>query len=282
MSEASPGEPSPAEHAPSSNQSGRRNRRGGRNNRNSVTRADRFTGKTNALAGHIYQIGSAFDQGETFQKTTREIAEYLGRLFDDDELRTAVLELKMAPLIRPQAPKDAADNRVAFELWKSDLADYKKKLEDRKKHGARAYAIIYGQCSSAVRKIIESHDSWEDVNKGDFIGLLKLIQQAMITKNTRKHPTHSLIDAENAFNQFRQGPNMSDSDYLDRFTDLVEVVLHAGGELGGSKKRVDEYIRNQYGKDPELIATEAYEAAVEECRDEYLAVSLLTKADRAR
>eukprot|EP00428_Durinskia_dybowskii_P014677 CAMPEP_0170207240 /NCGR_PEP_ID=MMETSP0116_2-20130129/3197_1 /TAXON_ID=400756 /ORGANISM="Durinskia baltica, Strain CSIRO CS-38" /LENGTH=212 /DNA_ID=CAMNT_0010457697 /DNA_START=175 /DNA_END=812 /DNA_ORIENTATION=+ len=153
-------------------------------------RVDRFLGKTSALSGHVYHVGASFNQSETFQKTTREIAEYLGRLFDDEELRTAVLNLKMTTLVKPQAPEDADTNRVAFEEWKSDLSDFKRKLEDRKKHGSRAYAIIYGQCSYAVRKIIESHDSWHAVNtNSDFIGLLKLIQHdRILVKSVQSRP----------------------------------------------------------------------------------------------
>ncbi len=60
--------------------------------------------------------------------------------------------------------------------------------------------------------IIEAHEQWNQVkNLSDVIGLLKLIQQAVITKNTRKHKIHAYFDALHNFYTFYQSSNMSHS-----------------------------------------------------------------------
>ena len=75
----------------------RRNKRAGRNLKTTGQRTERFEGKCEALKGHIYDVAKGMHrQGETFQKTTREIAEYIGREFDEGgEFRTGLVRLEL-------------------------------------------------------------------------------------------------------------------------------------------------------------------------------------------
>ena len=70
---------------------------------------------------------------------------------------------------------------------------------------------------------------------------------------------------------------MSNSDYLEKLRDLVEVYEHLGGEPGISKARVDTLL-----VDPELADDDERMEAKAKAREEYLAVLLLTKSDPKR
>ena len=77
--------------------------------------------------------------------------------------------------------------------------------------------------------------------------------------------------------RFCQSERMSNSDYLEKLWDLVEVYEHLGGEPGTSKARVDTLLM-----DPELVDNDERMEAKTKAREEYLAVLLLTKSDPKR
>ena len=70
---------------------------------------------------------------------------------------------------------------------------------------------------------------------------------------------------------------MSNSDYLEKLRDLVEVYEHLGGEPGTSKARIESLLI-----DPEFADDDDRLEAKSKAREEYLAVLLLTKSDPKR
>ena len=77
--------------------------------------------------------------------------------------------------------------------------------------------------------------------------------------------------------RFRQSERMSNSDYLEKLRDLVEVYEHLSGEPGILKARIDSLLI-----DPELADDDDRQDAKTKAREEYLAVLLLTKSDPKR
>ena len=70
---------------------------------------------------------------------------------------------------------------------------------------------------------------------------------------------------------------MSNSDYLEKLRELVEVYEHLGGEPGCSEVRVNAQLI-----DPEMADADEIRDAKIEAREEYLAVTLLFKSDPKR
>ncbi len=286
MSESSPGIGMPITSnnaAPDPINSG--GTRTGGNPKGNSQHPERYEGKCPALRGHIYDVSRGFNkQGETFQKTTWEIAEHIGHKFDEGrEFRTGLVRLNLPRLTEPVPPNDTNENRVGFKMWKFEFARYKKESANWKQNDVKAYALVLNQCSPAVRDIIEAHQQWSKVNNWlDVIGLLKLMQQAVVSKNTKKHKIHAYVDALHTFYAFCQGNNMSHSEYLDRIKDLVEIVKQLGGDIGGERKMVRKFIMTEWGTDPDYLDDDDYDRAVDICHERFIAVCFITKADRHR
>ena len=142
----------------------------------------------------------------------------------------------------------------------------------------KTYALILGQCSKTIRDRIDAHEQWETVNTSlNVLDLLRLIRQSLYQRATRRQETHALIEAEITLMRFRQSERMSNSDYLEKLRDLVEVYEHLGGEHGTLKARIDSLLI-----DPELVDNDDRQDAKTKAREEYLAVLLLTKSDPKR
>jgi hypothetical protein len=76
-------------------------------------RESKFEGKCADIKTSVYDVMSGKD---TFAKTTQEIAEYVGREFDDaGEFRTGMVEMQLTPLVEPPLPADK--DPINFELW---------------------------------------------------------------------------------------------------------------------------------------------------------------------
>ena len=142
----------------------------------------------------------------------------------------------------------------------------------------KIYALILGQCSPTIRDRIEASDEWGSINNASNpIALLRTIRQSLYHRTTRRKDTHALLEAELALHKFRQTERMSNSDYLEKLRELVEVYEHLGGEPGCSEVRVNARLI-----DPEMADADEIRDAKIEAREEYLAVTLLFKSDPKR
>ena len=255
---------------PSSNDL-RRNRRN--QGRRTGVQQTRFIGVCEELKEYVYDTGVGRNNAEIFSKTTKAIAEYMAREYSGaGEFCNGLPEMTLPTLTAPSPPADTA-TMVQLKIWEMDFKEYWKQMEEREQSMEKTYALILGQCSKTIRDRIEAHKQWEAVNtSSNALGLLRLIRQSLYQRATRRQETHALIEAETTLMQFHQSERMSNSDYLEKLRDLVEVYEHLGSKPGTSKARVDSLLM-----DPELADDDDRLEAKTKALEEYLAVLLLTK-----
>ena len=106
---------------------GQSNRRNDRSQRTATPRETRFEGSCEDLKESVHDLTAGKD---TFLKTTRKIAEHVGREYSDaGEYRLAMINLDLPALVvEPQLPVDIA-NVMAVEIWKMARHTYNKKIE---------------------------------------------------------------------------------------------------------------------------------------------------------
>jgi hypothetical protein len=225
----------------------------------------------------VYDVISGKD---TFAKTTREIAEYVGREFEDaGEFRTGMVEMELTPLVEPTAP--TSSDAVSFELWKMERRAYEKRKEARRRNSYRVYALVLGQCSQAIRNRMEASEQWASINDAsDVMELLKLIQNCMIQRQTRQKPIHSLLDAEAQVYGFRQR-TLPNNEYYEKFKDLVTNAERLGSNIGAHPERVTTILAS-IAADPTAPTTVERDQAKEVAKDQFLAVMFLLNCDRNR
>jgi hypothetical protein len=89
-------------------------------------------------------------------KTSREIAEYVGRKFDDaGEFHTGMVEMRLPALTKPAPPVNGTP--INFELWKMARRTFEKQTEARRHNSSRVYALIIGQCFQALRNRMKAN-----------------------------------------------------------------------------------------------------------------------------
>ena len=127
-------------------------------------------------------------------------------------------------LVDPETtpPTDVA-NLIQMKIWEGKLKAYNDSINTRTEVSRQAYAVILGQCSQTIHDHLSASASWAGIQANtNLMGLLHLIRESLYTGVTMKKPTKSLQEAEEGLLGFRQGENMTNSNYLDKFRSLVE------------------------------------------------------------
>ena len=240
---------------------------------NSVRESNKFTGKCDDLKGTVYDVSEGKD---TFARTTREIAEYVGRVYDDaGEFRTGMVELLLPDIEEPATP-GAAATAVDVELWKLDLREYRTRVDKRHKNSDKVYALVLGQCSQALRSRMEAHPTWDTIDGGSqVIELLQLIRACITQRQTRKYEFHTLVDVEQKVHHLRQN-RCTNAEYYERFKDAVSAAERLGCEIGVHGARVDRELAI-IATDPDMPTDAEREQAKRTVRERYLATLFLRK-----
>jgi hypothetical protein len=95
------------------------------------------------------------------------------------------------------------------------------------------YAVIWGQCSNAMRNKLRALDDFVSENqKNNCIWLLKEIKGVTHKFDTKRHVVMSLLDARVAFYNCHQTQNQTNADYLATFQSNVQVLEYYKATVG--------------------------------------------------
>ena len=96
------------------------------------------------------------------------------------------------------------------------------------------YSVIWEQMSRPLQEKVESQSTFETSveEPQDSIMLLRMIKTLAYKFEESKKDYTALVEALRTFYSFRQGAEMSNSAFYERFKNNVEVIEHIGGSIG--------------------------------------------------
>eukprot|EP00957_Ditylum_brightwellii_P087705 6678881-Ditylum_brightwellii.AAC.1 len=148
-------------------------------------------------------------------RTSKNAGEFISA-FDPEDLG-------FAPITYPPDCNENA-TRIAFKKWKKRYNQAEDLVVKRKVNTDKAFGVVLGQCSRNIREILDSKKDLFGPIKANLnvIRLLTLIRDLLYTGATTKKHKVSKQEALSRLFCFKQGPAMSDSKFLERFSELVE------------------------------------------------------------
>jgi hypothetical protein len=181
--------------------------------------------------------------------------------------------------VRPKIPKPtelevSETNRLVIAIWETKVSAYCTCTDYLDSNLKTAYAVIWGQCSEAMKAKLTSLDDFETKShESDCVWILKEIKGITYRFEGQHNIYLSLNNARISYCAYTQGAEDSISSYLGHFRSLVEVLEHYGGTIG---------------EDPGLLdATAAVSSDTDNttkrlkiARDRTLALTFLKRADR--
>ena len=198
-----------------------------------VPRTPKFEGKCADLKGHIYDC-SDVRQSDQYTKTTKEIAEYVGRTYTyGDDARLAVETLALSTLAKPTDPPADA-NRTDTRIWEKTVDEHVKQRLRLDENMKTLYSLVWGQCTDIMRQKLEAHESFAGVSStGDGLGLLRLVKGVAFQFQSQKYLPHALHEALKRYYNCSQGKYATAQVYLEHFQNVIAVVTECGGSIAG-------------------------------------------------
>ena len=240
----------------------------------------KFEGRVTDLNGHIYDC-SNYQQADTYTRTTKEIAEYVGRTYKfGSDIRLAIEGLSQPTWTEPADPLEGA-TRTQVRIWEKDVDEFVKRKNYFNENAKTAYSLVWGQCTDAMRAKLEARNDHVTVAaNGDVLGLLQNIKDATFNFQNQKYKPHALHEAKRRFYLSTQDKNATCQAYLERFKNHIEVIEHCGGTVDEKVLIDDELILN--GVTRNSASSDELSQATTTAREQYMACAFLVGSDRDR
>ena len=134
------------------------------------------------MDGHVFQTYTETDKRVQFTKTVEMLGLYINnQLTSAEDMAPLYKELK-APEIRFEWEEDDDDIPDEFkeEYNKMKVKGYLDRKKELKGNLRKVYAVIWGQCSEAMKANLKAATGYEEHNLAcDCVWLLKTIQSIM-------------------------------------------------------------------------------------------------------
>lgn len=158
-----------------------------------------------------------------YAKKSLKCAEDLKSLFATD--------MKMPILERPEVPDDDADE-TDMAIWNEDIKDYAKRKRALRGNLAAIQAVIWGQCSEAMKAKLKSIDGYEQsMSDDDCEWMLKNIKAITMQFDAKHNGYISMLDATAGFLNCRQQQGQTADSYLEALKGHADTIEYHGGIL---------------------------------------------------
>ncbi|CAB9508165.1 hypothetical protein SEMRO_336_G120260.1 [Seminavis robusta] len=259
---------------------------GGRRQPSHAPSTKKFTGKSAALEGHVYDLTTPTATAAAFYDTIMEIAELVGRTYGKgNHTKLEIETLTAQNVTRPTLPMQPdgttpSTDAVDLAIFKQEVASYVKGTDKIKENRQNAFSLIWGQCSDTLRAKVEASVDLAALNQAaNVIGLLQAIRSVMLQFQTRKYQPLAILESKRRAMTFRQG-DKSAEEYYRLFKQKVEATEHNGGSFGYETSLLQAALPT--GTTMEQATIDEVNAAMKIVREWTLATMFLSNSDQGR
>jgi hypothetical protein len=250
-----------------------------------------FKGRAKEIEDYIFDNTGPHDAA-VFNTSLRNIADHLQYDLGNDVSEAC---RNMTPTIitvsdEPQGVPDPVTGTLIpptankIFIWKRNYNKMSDRLEKYEENMAKAYIIIYHQCSTHLKNELEASADQ------DVIGLLRMIQGFCCSYDTRIQSVMATVASHKKLFMFYQKDGMDNHAYHREFLAHVETIETYGGDgsVGVTPNFVAAKIKEMAAATPPLIVdaknptpTERA-AAIKIVCDEYLTALMLNGCNKER
>ncbi len=202
-----------------------------------IPQAPRFEGICKDLNGRTYDCSDPRQAADMYTKTTKEVAEYVGRTYKyGADIKLAIETLVAPTFIEPTVPATDA-TKTQVRIWEKRVDEFVKKETHLEENIKTIYSLIFGQCTEAMRAKLESIANHQLIAvASDGIQLLKNIKTVIYNFQSQKYAPLALHESKKRFHGLSQDKHMMVTIYLERFQNSVEVIEHCRGTILASTR----------------------------------------------
>ena len=223
-----------------------------------------------------------------YQDNVDKLARFVGSTMDlGGDLRQSILTLATVLPPRPAAPSDwDTAGPVEKKIWEIQITEHIKRVNKLASQLKKVYAIVWGQCTDYMRAKLKSDANFTVINDDqDVLSLLATIKSLTYKFDAKQYPPEALKNAILKLYKFFQGREMTNTQFFERFKNLVAVVEQHGGTIGDEPGLINAELAiitgAPYNEGTAYTAAQRMQAK-EQAKEKFLAVLFLGAADRSR
>lgn len=229
--------------------SGRGRNRGARNEPSrGVTNHPSFKGETDDMHGNVFECFDERRDPRQYTKTLHALEGYVNKnlKFSEDLAPLFATDMNSPSVELPaDLPIDPAPTRMAEMIWKETVKEHVKRTQELRSNLATVYAVIWGQCSEAMRVKLRSLDEHTARStQKDCYWMLKHIKAITLQFDNTTHPCLSLMATRRSFLNCKQGRNQTADAYMETLKGWADTLEFCGGSVAESFEFVPETAPN--------------------------------------
>jgi hypothetical protein len=213
------------------------------------------------MNGHVFQCSEEQTDRLQYRTTLEALQSYVKKSLKYPEDLAPLFALTMTePVIdMPQEP-GANPSRTEDMIYTEQVKQYVKRESMLTSNKAATHAVIWGQCSEAMKARIKTLADYQTKAKAnDCFWLLQKIRAVTMELDEKKHGTMSLLDAQCELLNCRQGHNQTVSKFKETLKGWADAIRFHGGSVAervGSVSILDATGNERTIEQREEVATE--------------------------
>jgi hypothetical protein len=238
-----------------------------------------FKGVTDDMSGNVFECYEEQNDRRQYAKTLEALESYVKKKlqYSEDLASLFVEDMKEPKVPLPTDPtaNGATSTTLSDMIYAEEVKQYVKRKASLTSNLATIHAVVWGQCSDAMKAKIKSlTDYKEKTEANDCFWLLKKIKAVTLQFDEKRNVFISLLDARTSLLNCRQQQGQSASDYLETLRGWADTIEYHGGTVAENFTLIAE--KDDSGK----ARTDEERKAL--ARDRTLAIMFIRRADPTR
>ena len=228
------------------------------------------------MNGHVFECYEEQSDRRQYSKTLEALESHVKKsLKYSEDLATLFAETMATPKIDMPTEPDASASKTEEMFYVEEVKEFVKRSRQIKSNLATVHAIVWGQCSEAMKAKVKSMTGYkEKAEANDCYWLLKQIKAVTLQFDEKRNVFISLLDARTSFLNCQQKQGQSADEYLETLQGWADAIEYHGGTVAENHTLIPA--KDDQGKTLTVDERKAI------ARDRTLAITLIRGADPTR
>jgi hypothetical protein len=228
------------------------------------------------MNGNVFECYEEQSDRRQYAKTVEALEGYVKKTLKySEDLAPLFAESMAVPTLDMPDDPGETPSKTAEMIWAEEVKEYVKRTRALKSNLATIHAVIWGQCSEAMKSKVKSHSDYKiNAANNDCFWFLKQIKAVTLQFDEKRNGFISLLNARTSFLTCRQSQGQTADEYLERLKGWANTIEYHGGTVA----ETHELVPSEMDDGTKLSVTERKAIA----RDRTLAIALIRGANPTR
>lgn len=224
-----------------------------------------FVGGEAKMNGHVFQLHDESNTPGQFTRTKQELARFIQAKYTYGHDVVYIITMQEEYDVESHMPEDLEPKTIkvkdkngdpvmvngvqktevkqpsagAKKLWEEDIKAFGDRRRTYGNNKKSLWSLMVGQCSPRLLSHLKALQEYKKrYVASDCLWLLKEIHKAMSNFETTRYPPLAVVEVYAKFFRFFQGTGLSDSDYMTKYQEFVDLFEHFNCNIGKDRTLV--------------------------------------------